>query len=69
MAAAGCAAGVVASLGAGKFIKSILFGVTPNDPVSLIVAVLIMLSVATAAALIPARRAAQTDPMTALRAE
>jgi len=69
LAAAGCAAGVVASLEAGRFIKSILFGVAPNDPVSLMIAVLIMLSVAAAAAFIPARRAAQTDPMTALRAE
>jgi len=69
LAAAGCAAGVAGSLEAGKFIKSILFGVTPGDPASLLIAVVIMLSVAAAAALIPARRAAQTDPMTALRSE
>jgi len=69
LAAAGCAAGVAASLEAGKLIKSILFGVPLTDAASLIIAVLTTLSVAAAAAFIPARSAAQTDPMTALRAE
>jgi ABC-type antimicrobial peptide transport system permease subunit len=66
---AGCAAGALISLASGRFIKSILFGVSPTDTASLLLAVAVMLTVATAAALIPARRAAQTDPMTALRAE
>jgi ABC-type antimicrobial peptide transport system permease subunit len=50
-------------------VKSLLYGVQPNDPVQLAGAA-ILLALATAiAAYIPARRAARIDPMAALREE
>ncbi len=69
IAAVGCTLGLLTSLAAGRFVKNILFGVTPNDPISLTLTLLAMLTVAFAAAYLPARRAAQIDPMLALRSE
>jgi ABC-type antimicrobial peptide transport system permease subunit len=69
LAGLGCAVGVVVSLEAGRFVKSVLFGVSANDFVSFVLAVAVMFGVAGVAAYLPARRAAATDPMTALRAE
>jgi len=69
LAGIGCTAGVAGSFATAGFLKSILFGVSPSDPVSLIIAVLVMLAVAIAAAYLPARRAACVDPMSALRSE
>jgi putative ABC transport system permease protein len=50
-------------------VASMLFGINPNDPVALAVAVLALCGVSMAAAYIPARRAATVDPMVALRDE
>jgi ABC-type antimicrobial peptide transport system permease subunit len=62
-------AGFVVSLAAGRLVKSLLYGIQPNDPIQLAGAA-ITLAVATAvAAYIPARRAARIDPMAALREE
>ncbi len=69
MLVAGMSVGFAVSLGAGRLVKSLLYGVQPNDPVQLAGAAII-LAVATAiAAYIPARRAARIDPMAALREE
>jgi putative ABC transport system permease protein len=65
----GCVIGVIASLGAGNLIKSVLFGVSAGDPATILGAVLLMLVVSTFAAYVPAKRAASVDPMNALRAE
>jgi ABC-type lipoprotein release transport system permease subunit len=46
-----------------------LYGVTPGDPLTLTVAGLGLLAIAALAALVPARRAARIDPVTALRQE
>jgi ABC-type lipoprotein release transport system permease subunit len=47
----------------------VLYGVPPNDPATLAVVALTLLSVAALASWIPARRAAAVDPVVALRAE
>jgi len=53
----------------GKAVASLLYGVKPIDPVSLVIATVVMTAVAGVAAYLPARRAAGLDPLTALRVE
>ncbi len=69
MAAVGLAISVPIALGTSKFLGSLLFGMKPNDPAALGLAVTILLLAALLAGGVPARRAAQIDPMTALRHE
>ena len=65
----GLAIGVpVAILGAG-YIADQLYGVRAYDPLSLLIAVSVLLGSATVAGFIPARHAANIEPMTALRTE
>jgi putative ABC transport system permease protein len=65
----GSAAGVATSLITGKLIRSLLFGVSPLDPISVSAAPLLLLAVALVACTLPARRALRVDPVMALRAE
>jgi predicted permease len=65
----GMAAGVPAALALTRLIKSQLYGVQPNDPLTLIGAGGLLIAVAVLAAWIPARRAAKVDPKVALRYE
>lgn len=67
--AIGLAIGLPATVFGGRFMASKLFGVTAHDPVVLSITTIVLLIAAFVAALIPARRAANTEPMTALRAE
>jgi len=67
--AAGCVIGIIAVLAGGRLVSSLLYGVTPSDPVAIIGAVVGFTLVAVMAALIPARRAAGSDPAAALRLE
>ena len=69
LAVAGVAVGVAASFGVTRFLASILFGVHPGDPVTLIIVAGILLCVALVASWVPARRAMRVDPMVALRHE
>jgi predicted permease len=61
--------GLVAALALARLIASLLYGVAPSDPGSIVLAVAAMLAVALLAAAIPARRAGRVVPMTALRYE
>jgi predicted permease len=65
--------GVVIGLGAAftatRLVASLLFGLSPADPLTIALAVLLMLMVAALAGYLPARRAARVDPMEALRYE
>jgi macrolide transport system ATP-binding/permease protein len=69
LAAAGLAIGVPTALGTSQLIKSFLFGMKPNDPAALMLAVAILLSAAFLAGYAPARKASRIDPMIALRHE
>ena len=61
--------GTAAALLLGRFVGSLLFGVTASDPGMLAAATLVLGIAATVAAFLPARRAAGLDPMRALRNE
>lgn len=65
----GLIAGTALSLMAGRAAKSLLFELQPNDPATILSAILGLMLVTAFATLIPARRAARLDPMTALREE
>ena len=69
LAIAGIVAGTGAALGLTRLVKSMLYGIQPNDPLTIAGGVLILLAVALAASWIPARRAAGVQPMEALRHE
>jgi putative ABC transport system permease protein len=63
------AAGVAMAAGISIVLRTELFGVSNLDPLSYLAAVLLLAATASAAALIPARRALKVDPMVALRCE
>jgi len=65
----GLAAGVAAALFLGQAIRGLLFGVQPSDPATIAGVTLVLLAVGALACLIPARRAAGTDAVAALRLE
>jgi predicted permease len=65
----GCVLGLVGGMAAARLLRSFLFGVSPFDPVVLTLSALAMLLLALTASILPARRAARTDPMLALRGE
>jgi predicted permease len=69
VAALGAALGALAGLVAGRVLSSLLYGVSPRDPLVLITAVLVPVVVAAIASYVPARRASRVDPVIALRAE
>jgi ABC-type antimicrobial peptide transport system permease subunit len=69
MAGIGAAAGIVVALATSRLLSSLLFEVSPTDPVSLGIAVAVLLLVALVAAYIPALRATRIDPVEALRAD
>jgi putative ABC transport system permease protein len=66
-AAGGTALGIVGSLGVMRLLGSLLYEVRPADPLVLAAVSALLMGVALLACYIPARRAAQVDPMTALR--
>ncbi|MDE3135311.1 MAG: ABC transporter permease [Acidobacteriota bacterium] len=69
LAAAGVAVGLGLALGLTRYLESMLYGVTPMDPVTFGVVAWLLLTVALAACFVPARRAMRVDPVVALRQE
>ena len=67
LVAVGVVIGIAAALGAGRFVESLLFGLTPRDVTTNGVAIAVMVGVSALAGYLPARRAARLDPMAALR--
>jgi ABC-type antimicrobial peptide transport system permease subunit len=65
----GLALGIPATILAGRIMTNQLFGVTSHDPLVLVLATVVLTMAALLAAFIPARRAARTEPMLALRME
>jgi putative ABC transport system permease protein len=65
----GIAVGLTASLALGRVIAAQLWGITATDPITLTGAVALLLTTGVIACWIPARRAAQVDPLVALRYE
>ena len=68
-AIAGVALGLIASVVLTRWMSSMLFGVTPTDPLTYILLAGVMLLVGALAAFLPARRALKVDPVIALRGE
>lgn len=69
LAFAGSLIGLAAALGLTRFLSTQLYGVKPNDGFTFAIAPLILVAVAFFATYLPARRAAQVDPIVALRYE
>ncbi|HEU4631989.1 MAG TPA: ABC transporter permease [Gemmatimonadaceae bacterium] len=65
----GAAAGLVLALAAGLLLSRVLYGVQPFDPVVLAGVPVVIAAAAVLASLVPARRAAAVDPVTAIRTE
>lgn len=65
----GVGIGLTAALATTRFVSTLLFGLAPNDPLTIILATLLMIGIAVLAGYLPARKAAQVDPLVALRQE
>jgi predicted permease len=65
--AVGLAGGSICALGVNRLLQSLLVGVSPFDPITLLAACGVLSVAATLGCLIPARRAARVDPLVALR--
>jgi predicted permease len=65
----GVLAGVAIALGTSRFVETLLFGLPPTDPMSIAVAIGVMVLVSALAGYLPARRASRVDPMVALHYE
>jgi putative ABC transport system permease protein len=69
ISAVGLLIGLMATIGVTRVVKSLLFGVSPTDPLTLGAVALLLLIVGLLACYIPTRRAMTVDPMVALRCE
>jgi ABC-type antimicrobial peptide transport system permease subunit len=65
----GLSVGLSASFALTRLMKTLLFGVSPTDPLTFIVISLLLTFVALLACWIPARRATKADPLLALRSQ
>jgi putative ABC transport system permease protein len=69
LAVTGVAIGIIASYILTQFLRTLLFGITPTDPLTFAAVALLLLLTALLACYFPARRASRVDPMEALRTE
>jgi ABC-type antimicrobial peptide transport system permease subunit len=69
LVAIGVLIGLATSWGAGRFTSSLLYGLSPNDGLTIGLASLTMIAISAFAAYLPARRASRVDPMVALHYE
>jgi predicted lysophospholipase L1 biosynthesis ABC-type transport system permease subunit len=69
LAAIGCALGLAGAVAASGLLRSFLFGVSPFDPLTMIMAAIVVFLLALVASALPALRAASIDPTQALRGE
>jgi ABC-type antimicrobial peptide transport system permease subunit len=69
LAAVGCVVGLMGAVAAARLMQSMVYGVKTWDPVTLGVAAVLVMLLALAASLLPARRAALANPVEALRAQ
>jgi hypothetical protein len=65
----GIAVGLPVVLITVPVLRSVVYGITPHDPVTIVGAIILLFAIAAGAAWLPARRAARIDPMVALRYE
>ena len=68
-AAIGVALGVAGAVAATRVMRTLLFGVSPTDPVTFVAFSTFLIVIAALASYLPARSAARTDPMVAFREE
>jgi putative ABC transport system permease protein len=69
LALLGVVIGIGGALGLSRLVQSLLFEVTPSDPISYAATAALLLAIATLACYVPARRALRVDPLVALQAE
>jgi len=69
LVAAGAGIGLAAALGTTRYVAALLYNLTPNDPLTIAMATLLLIGVAALAGYLPARRATMVDPLIALRCE
>jgi ABC-type antimicrobial peptide transport system permease subunit len=69
LAVAGALMGLVAALIVSHLMAGLLYGVSPNDPLTFLGLTIVLTAVALAACYIPARRAMRVDPIIAMRYE
>ncbi len=67
LALVGCVVGAIGVAAASRLARSILFGIAPQDPITLATTAAVLLTVVLAASWLPARRAARINPVSAMR--
>jgi ABC-type antimicrobial peptide transport system permease subunit len=69
LVAMGLGAGILAAIAIGRLLGTLLFGVTPADPIAALATLAILITAGLGATCIPALRASKVDPVQVLRSE